>query len=92
MLCLLLTGDSVGFLGPLIALTIADCVSQLLRQRFVYGKLTDSVSVTKQSKEMGWRETLGCVRVTSTMSSGVGKALQSRLVWELTLQSWLSLS
>lgn len=51
MLCLLPTGDSVGFLGPLRALTIADCVSQLLRQRFVYRKLTDSVSVTKQRAE-----------------------------------------
>lgn len=48
MLCLLPTGDPVGFLGPLLALTIADCVSQILRQRFVYRKLIDSVSVTKQ--------------------------------------------
>lgn len=48
MLCLLPTGDPVGFLGPLLAPTIADCVSQLLRQRFVYRKFIDSISVTKQ--------------------------------------------
>lgn len=75
-------GHPVCFLGPLLALTIADCAfpaseTAVYVQEAYRVVPRGSISVTKQSiQEWVERETLGYIGVTAKTSSGAGKALK----------------
>lgn len=75
-------GHPVCFLGPLLALTIADCAFPA-SETAVYvqeayrvvprGNICDKAKHTRMGRE---RETLGYIGVTAKTSSGAGKALK----------------